>query len=202
MLGERGDERVPVRTKSVVRQLSGVPEEAVSTPLPQATSFDHGAGLLYHVGEDVLLSLLAHRRALNAQRVLLQGHGSGELGGGVKQHAGSGGVEKSKGAPPYDTTGRGESGGSYWFLGPSGQGVPLGLMSRLAMQEDVDAALREMRPSHLSPDMPSPRTSEHPTRSGRHVTVSMAYGSWTRLSVTCSVCLKEGRSKLLTSSNE
>ena len=27
-------------------------------------------------------------------------------------------------------------------------------MSRLATQEDIDAALREMRPSHLRPDMP------------------------------------------------
>ena len=27
-------------------------------------------------------------------------------------------------------------------------------MSRLATREDVDAALREMRPSHLRPDMP------------------------------------------------
>ena len=28
------------------RQLSAVPEETVSTPLPEATSFDHGVGLL------------------------------------------------------------------------------------------------------------------------------------------------------------
>ena len=131
-----------------------MPEEAVSTPLPEATSFDHGVGLLSHAGEGVLLSLLANRRALNAKRMLLQGNGSGELGGGGKQHAGSGGVEESKGAPPYDTTGVGGSGGDYWSLGPSGLGVPLGLVSRLATREDVDAALREMRPSHLRPDMP------------------------------------------------
>ena len=84
MVGERGDERVPERTRSEGRQRSAVPEEAVSTPLPEATSFDHGVGLLSHAGEDVLLSLLANRRALNAQRVLLQGHGPGEQGGGGK----------------------------------------------------------------------------------------------------------------------
>ena len=39
-------------------------------------------------------------------------------------------------------------------LGPSGRGVPLGLVSRLATREDIDSALREMRPSHLRPDMP------------------------------------------------
>ena len=105
-------------------------------------------------GEDVLLSLLANRRALNAQRVLLQGHGPGELGGGGKQHAGSGGVEESKGAPPYDTTGGGGSGGSSWTLGPSGREVPLGYVSRLITREDFDAALRTMLPSHLRSDMP------------------------------------------------
>ena len=131
-----------------------MPEEAVSTPLPEATSFDHGVGLLCHAREDVLLLLLANRGALNAKRVLLQGHGSGELGGGGKQHAGSRGVQESKGAPPYDTTGGGESGGNYWSLGPSGRGVPLSLVSRLTTREDVDAAFREMRPSHLRPDMP------------------------------------------------
>ena len=125
MLGEGGDERVPGMTRSEGRQLSGVPEEAVSTPLPEATSFDHGVRLLSDAGEDVLLSLLANRRTLNAKRVLLQGHGSGELGGGGKQHAGSGGMEESKGAPPYDTTGEEESGGGYCSLGPSGRGVPL-----------------------------------------------------------------------------
>ena len=154
MVGERGDEPVSERTRSEGRQLSGVPEEAVLTPLPKATPFDHGVVLLFYAGEDVLLSLLANRRALNAQRVLLQGHGSGELGGGGKQRAGSRSLEESKGAPPYDTTGGGESGGGYWSLGPSGRGVPLILMSRLATRDDVDAALREMRPSHLRPDMP------------------------------------------------
>ena len=34
-----------------------------------------------------------------------------------KQRAGSGGEEESKGDPSYDTTGEGESGGSYWSLG-------------------------------------------------------------------------------------
>ena len=113
MLGERGDERVPGRTRSEGRQILGVAEEAVPTSLPEATSFDHGVGLLSHAGEDVLLSLLANPRAMNAQRALLQGHGSGKLGGGGKQHARSGGMEESKGAPPYDTTGGGESRGSY-----------------------------------------------------------------------------------------
>ena len=32
--------------------------------------------------------------------------------------------------------------------------MSLGLVSRLATREDVDAALREMRPFHLRPDMP------------------------------------------------
>ena len=32
--------------------------------------------------------------------------------------------------------------------------MPLGLVSRLATREDIDSALREMRPSHLRPDMP------------------------------------------------
>ena len=73
MVGERGDERVPGRTRSDGRQISVVPEEAVSTPLPEVTSFDHGVGLLSHAGEDFLLSPLANRRALKAQRVLLQG---------------------------------------------------------------------------------------------------------------------------------
>ena len=131
-----------------------MPEEAVSTPLPVATPFDHGVGLLSRAGEDVLLSLLANRRTLNTQRVLLQGHGSGELGGGGKQHAGPGAVEESKRAPPYDTTGGGEGGGSYWSLGPSWREVPLGLVSRHSTREDVDAAIRDMRPSHLRPDMP------------------------------------------------
>ena len=131
MVGERGDERVPGRTRSEGRQLSAVPEEAVSTPLPDATSFDHGVGLLSHAGEDVLLSLLANRRALNAQRVLLQGHGPGELGGGEKQCAGSGGVKERKRDPPYDTHhGRGEIGGSYWSLGR-----PPGSRTRCQQQE-------------------------------------------------------------------
>ena len=56
MVGERGDKRVPGRTSSEGRQLSTVPEEAVSTPLPDATSFDHGVGLLSHAGEDVPVS--------------------------------------------------------------------------------------------------------------------------------------------------
>ena len=116
MVSERGDERVAGRIRPEGRQLSAVPEEAVSTPLPEAT-FDHGVGLLSHAGEDVLLSLLANPRGLNAQRMLLQGHGPGELGGGEKQCAWSGGMEESKRDPPYDTTGRGESGGSYWSLG-------------------------------------------------------------------------------------
>ena len=63
-------------------------------------------------------------------------------------------MDESKGDPPYATTGVGESGGSYWSLGPSGRVVPLGLVSRLATREDIDAALREIRPSHLRPDMP------------------------------------------------
>ena len=157
MLGERGDERVPGRTRSEGRQLSGVPEEAVSTPLPEATSFDHGVGLLSHAGKDVLMSLLANRRALNAKRVLLQRHGYGELGDGSKQHAGSGGVEESKGAPPYDTTGGGESGGSYWSLGPSERGVPLDLVSRLVTRVDVDAAL-----SRDAPHSPAARLAPLP----------------------------------------
>ena len=102
MVGERSDERVAGRIRSEGRQLSAVPGEAVSTPLPEVTSFEHGVGLLSHAGEDVLLSLLPNQRALNAQRMLLQGHGPGELGGGGKQRAGSGGVEESKGDPPYD----------------------------------------------------------------------------------------------------
>ena len=32
--------------------------------------------------------------------------------------------------------------------------MPLGLVSRLATREDIHAALREMRPSHLRPDIP------------------------------------------------
>ena len=75
MVGERGAELVPGRTRSEGRQVSTVPDEAVSTPLPEATSFDHGVGRL--------------------------------------SHAGSGGEEESKGDPPYDTTGGGESWGSY-----------------------------------------------------------------------------------------
>ena len=95
-----------------------MPEEAVPTPLPEATSFDHGVGLLFHAGEDVLLSLLANQRGLYAQRMLLQGHGPGELGDRDKQCAGSGGVKERKSDPPYDTHhGRGEIGGSCWSLG-------------------------------------------------------------------------------------
>ena len=63
-------------------------------------------------------------------------------------------MEESKGAPPHDFTVGGGSGGNYWSLGSSGRGVPLGLRSRLVKRDDVDAALREMRPSHLRPDMP------------------------------------------------
>ena len=66
MVGETGDECVPRRTRSEGRQLSGVAEEAVSTPLPEATPLDYGVKLLCHAGGDVLLSLLANRRALNA----------------------------------------------------------------------------------------------------------------------------------------
>ena len=69
MVGERGDECVPGRIRSEGRQLSSVSEEAVSTPLPEATSFDHGVGLLSHAGEDVLLSLLSNQRGLSAQRM-------------------------------------------------------------------------------------------------------------------------------------
>ena len=103
MVSERDDERVAERIRSEGRQLSAVLEEAASTPQPEATSFDHGIGLLSHAREDVLLSLLANQRGLFAQRMLLQGHGPGELGGGAKHRAGSGGME--------------ESGGCYWSLG-------------------------------------------------------------------------------------
>ena len=139
MVGERGDERVPGRTRSEGRQLSTVPEEVVSTPQPDATSFDHGIGLLSHAGEDVLLSLLANRRALNAQRVLLQGHGPGELGGGGKQHARSGGVEERKGDTLYDTTGgMEESEGCYWSLGrPPGRRTRCQQRERHARQARV-----------------------------------------------------------------
>ena len=58
---------MPGKTRSEGRQRLGVPEEAVSTPLPEATTFDHGVELLSHAREDVLLSLLANRRALNAK---------------------------------------------------------------------------------------------------------------------------------------
>ena len=112
MVSERGDERVAGRIRSEGRQLSAVPEEAVSTPLPETTSFGHGVGLLSHAGEDVLLSLLANQRGLYAQRMLLQGHGPGELGDRDKQCAGSGGVKERKSDPPYDTHhGGGESAG-------------------------------------------------------------------------------------------
>ena len=192
------------RTRSESRQLSGVPEDVVATPLPEATSFDHGVRLLSPAGGDVLLSLLANRRVLNEQRVLLQGHGSGDLGSGGKQHAGSGGVEKSKGARPYDTTGGGEIGGSYWSLGPSGRGVPLGLVSRLATREDVDGALREMLLSHLRHDMPLchdkalrvPKTFRE-ARDGEH---GVHFMDAAKREVFC--LLKQERSNLLTSSNE
>ena len=39
----KGDERVSGRIRSEGRQLSAVPVEAVSTPPPEATSFDHGS---------------------------------------------------------------------------------------------------------------------------------------------------------------
>ena len=48
MVGDRGDERAPGNTRSEGRQLSAVPDEAVSTPLPEATSFDQGVGFLSH----------------------------------------------------------------------------------------------------------------------------------------------------------
>ena len=53
--------------------------------------------------------------------------------------------------------------------------MPLGLVSRLATREDVHAALRDMRPSYLRPDMPLchakdlrvPKTFRE-TRDGEH----------------------------------
>ena len=63
-------------------------------------------------------------------------------------------MEESKWAPPYDTMGGRGSGSSFWSLGPSRRGVPLGLVSRLATPEDIDGALPTMRPSYLRPDMP------------------------------------------------
>ena len=63
------------RARAGKDHVGGPPAFSRLTPLPEATSFDHGVGLLSHAGEDVLVSLLANRRALNAQRVLLQGHG-------------------------------------------------------------------------------------------------------------------------------
>lgn len=41
-----------------------------------------------------------------------------------------------------------------WSLGPSVKGISLGLVARLALQDDIDAALRDVRPPHLPPDMP------------------------------------------------
>ena len=138
MVSERGDERVAGKIRSEGRQLCGVPEEAVSTPLPEATSFDHGIGLLSHAGEDVLLSLLANQRGLFAQRMLLQGHGPGELGGD-KQCAGSGGMEERNSDPPYDIHhGGGDSGGSYWSLGrPPGRRTRCQQRERHALQARV-----------------------------------------------------------------
>lgn len=66
----------------------------------------------------------------------------------------TGAVEECKGDPPNITPGGGDCVASGWSLGNLGSVVPLGLVARLATREDIDAALHEMRPPHLGPDMP------------------------------------------------
>lgn len=120
----------------------------MSTPLPVRET---ETALLSFAGEDVLLSMMRNQRALKAKRLLLA---AGEEGGGGEQPARMGGVEETKGDPPNVVDGGGDRGGNGWSLEPSGKGVPLGLVARMASREDIDSALHEMRPPHLRPDMP------------------------------------------------
>lgn len=154
-LGERGDRRIQGRTRGdartiAQRELPAAQEEAVSTLLPQPSTRETDLGLLSLAGDDVLLPMLQNNRALKAKRTLLD---SGGLGGGGEQPDRTGGVEECKGDPSSIMHG-GNCVASGWSLGHSGSGVPLGLVARLASREDIDAALHEMRPPHLRPDMP------------------------------------------------
>ena len=66
----------------------------------------------------------------------------------------TGGVGECMGDRPDVGAGGENSEGCGWSVGRSGRGVPLGLVARLAKRGDIDAALHEMRPPHLRPDMP------------------------------------------------
>jgi len=146
-LGREGDRRIYGRTRSQARdigqqQLSPLPEDAASTPLPQpSSSDDHNQGLLSFAGRDVLLSMLATHNVVDNEREMR----------GVSE---PGGLQECKGAQPDDDPGGGEYGDGGWSSGSTGRRVSFGLLAHLATREDIDSALRDTEPPHIRPDMP------------------------------------------------
>ena len=92
-LGREGDRRIDGRTRSQARaigqqQLSPLPEDAASTPLPQpSSSDDHNQGLLSFARRDVLLSVLATLNVIDSEREMRGVSEPGEPGGGGEQLA-------------------------------------------------------------------------------------------------------------------
>ena len=89
----RGDRRIDGRTRSQARaigqqQLSPLPEDAASTPLPQpSSSDDRNQGLLSFAGKDVLLSVLATHNVVDGEREMRGVSEPGEPGDGGEQLA-------------------------------------------------------------------------------------------------------------------
>ena len=95
-LGREGDRRIDGRTRSQARaigqqQLSPLPEDAASTPLPQlSSSDDHNQGLLSFARRDVLLSMLATHNVVDCEREMRGVSEPGELGDGASSSRGLG----------------------------------------------------------------------------------------------------------------
>ena len=65
------------------QQLSPLPEDAASTPLPQpSSSDDHNQGLFSFAGKDVLLSVLATHNVIDSEREIRGVSEPGEPRGG------------------------------------------------------------------------------------------------------------------------
>lgn len=112
-------------------------------------------GLLAKANDDVLLSIVDARRASRGEpRIPTEVFAGGKPGGGEQRSAGEGGAEECKGEAPGDAYEGGDRGDSGWSIGPSGRGIPFGLVARLATREDLESAMLEMEPPLLRPDMP------------------------------------------------
>lgn len=123
------------------QQLAPLPEDAINTPLPPPSG---SHALISQLGRDCLLSMLMTHGAVDGERRQPATPDPGNLGG----------VEESKNLPPEDATGGSERSSGVCPAMPSGPRIGFSLLARLATRNDIEAALKDMRPPHLKPDMP------------------------------------------------